>query len=231
MKRYLNIFTLIIIGSTILFSGCEKKINVEGVTIHPPVCVIKVGETKQLTAIVTPTDADNKTVRWNTSTLWMIDSNNGESVATISETGKVKGLALGCASVACITNNSFMEARATVYVGYAAAVDGTYSGSLMKNGESVSTTARTGIFAISEDKAGFGLSFLDGATPNHCEITVDTVSEKMRFEGADSINIQGTMTLVKVSGEVNWDGVGTFDIFVSSDKYSFFGTKIPRTPF
>ena len=226
MKRYLRFFTLIIIGILFLFSGCDKKIDVTGVKIYPSVSVIKVGETKQLTAIVTPDNADDMSVTWNIQPVWMIDT---EKVNSISENGKVTGNAEGCASIICITNQLFYEDRAYVYVGYAAAVDAMYSGHLYKEDKEINTAQKIGIVRISEYKAKFGLPFLSGVSPDYCEITVDTISEKMRFEGSDSISVGGVMTLIEVSGAVGLqDGRGDFKIFVGKDVYSFNGAKEPR---
>jgi uncharacterized protein YjdB len=217
---------LIITCILFLFSGCEKKIDVTGVTIFPEICVIKVGETQQLTAIVTPDDADDKSVKWTSQTVWMIQPALADAVISVSEGGKVKGLSEGCALMTCITTNMFCEAKAMVYVGYAAAVDGLYSGSLFKNDEEIKHSEKIGIVRTSEYEAQFGLFFLPNAPNNAlCTVTVVYESEKMKFSGTTTIDLEGVTTSVKVSGAVELGGWGNFEILVGDDVYSFIGKK------
>jgi hypothetical protein len=228
MNRHFNIFTLIIVGILFSFSGCEKKTDVTGVKIHPPIAVVKVNETKELMVIVSPGNADDKSVRWTVNTIWMITPIETQEVASISETGKVTGLAEGCASVACITNNMFCEAASTVYVGYAAAIEGNYSGPLLRNEKEFKPTAQIGIERVSEYIARFNIGFL--AKRDSCDVKVDYVSENMRFSGETTIELEGVTTSVKVSGAVSLDGLGDFKILVGDDAYSFAGTKVSRKP-
>ena len=230
MNRYLNIFALIIIAIPFLCSGCDKAKDVTGVTIIPDICVLKVGETRELTAIVSPDDADDQSVRWAVNALRPIDSSKGQDVATIiPETGKVNGVSEGFARIVCITNNMFCEARALVMVGYSTAVKGVYEGSLSKNGKVVNNPFHIGIETLSEYEALFGLP-----TPisngESCPVTVSRNSDTtMYFEGENTINLQGVMTLVQVNGYVSLDGIGDFEITLNSDpvtKYTFFGTII-----
>jgi len=236
MNRYFNIFVLIIICISFSFSGCKNDKDVTGVTITPSILVLQVEETKQLTAIVSPDNADNKSVRWTILTMEPKDVANPQDVASISENGKVTGLAEGFAKATCITNQMFYEATATIMVGYATAVVGMYNGSLSENDTVINTAAKIGIAYISEYQAteyqaAFGLSFL--ASGQWCPITVDYKSEEMVFSGETTINLNEVMTPVKVSGAVKLYGLGGFDILVGDDvvtKYSFYGQKEPRTP-
>ena len=229
MKRYFNIFALIIMGILFSFSGCDKKKDVTGVTIIPNRCVLRVGEIKELTAIVYPDDADDKSVKWGVKALHPIDTSKGLQVATV-ENGKVYGNSEGFALVTCITNNMFYETSALVMVGYAVAVKGMYYGSLSKNGEVINTAATIGIHTPSEENALFGLPFL--STTDDCPITVSKSKEnenKMYFEGKDSISLQDVMTLVQVKGHVTLDGLGSFEILSGNDPvttYTFSGTII-----
>ena len=225
MNRYFKIFVLIITSVLFLFSGCKDK-DVTGVRIIPDAYALRVGETKELIADISPDNADDKSVRWNIINLWAIDS--ARDVASITEYGKVTGLAEGCASVACVTNNSFCEATATIYVGYAVAVTGAYTGSLSKNEVVLNTAAKTGIEYVSEYGANFGLSIQNFGFSLLCPITVEYKSDKMQFDGETTVDLDGTTTPVKVSGVVKLDGLADFEILVGDDTYTFFGTKDPR---
>ena len=69
-------------------------IAVTGVTISPASVSVKERETVQLTATVSPSDASNKAVTWSSS-------NTG--VATVSETGLVRGVSEGTATITVTT--------------------------------------------------------------------------------------------------------------------------------
>jgi uncharacterized protein YjdB len=232
MNRYFNVFVVVVMGILFLFSGCDKTVDVTGVRISPSVCVIRVGDTKQLEAIVSPDDADDKSVSWASQTLWMINPDTlfSDTVASVSESGRIKGIAEGCAEVMCSTTSLFFLTRATVYVGYAAAVDAVYSGSLFKNKEEIDAAAKIGIQGTSGNEARFGLPFLKDAVTTYCDVTVDALSEKMTFSGETTIEVEGVTTPVTVSGEVGLeDGRGEFEILVGNDTYSFYGTKTSHT--
>ena len=69
---------------------------------------MKITEEKQLSVTVTPDDAANKTVRWSSS---------DETVATVDDTGKVTGVAMGAATItASATDGSGVSATCAVTV-------------------------------------------------------------------------------------------------------------------
>ena len=224
MNRYFNIFLLILIGILFSFSGCDKRKDVTGVQIYPSVAVLKVGEDIRLEAIVFPEDADNKSVKWTYNTMESVDSLS--DVISISENGKVQGLSEGIAKAICITNDLFYEASARIFVGYAVAVKGIYTGSLSENGTVINTTFKIGISHVSEYEALLGLPFISNT--DACPVTVDYISEKMYFEGESTVDIQGVMTPVQVKGYVSLDGIGNFEILLGTaptvTTYTFFGT-------
>ena len=73
---------------TITIKGAPKPVT--GVAVAPTTASLKVGAEKQLTATVTPSDADNTTVTWKSS---------NPSVATVDNSGKVKAIAAGTAQI------------------------------------------------------------------------------------------------------------------------------------
>lgn len=68
----------------------QKEIAIESVTISQPVAELKVGETLQLRASVTPSNASNATISWSSSR---------QSVATVSNIGIVTALSEGESTV------------------------------------------------------------------------------------------------------------------------------------
>jgi uncharacterized protein YjdB len=81
-------------------------VPVTGVTLSQNTMKLKVGQTSTLTATVMPADATDKSIRWNSS---------NPSVATVSSTGVVTGVAPGTATIAATASNG-IDARCTVTV-------------------------------------------------------------------------------------------------------------------
>lgn len=73
------------------------KAHVSGVSVSPEEAVLYVGDTKALTAAVTPADADNKAVTWKSS---------NTSVATVDAKGVVKAIKNGTAVITVTTSDS-----------------------------------------------------------------------------------------------------------------------------
>ena len=68
----------------------EKEIPVEKIDLGYSSRALEVGKTFKMNALVTPTNATDKTVTWTTS---------DETVATVSKTGLVTGVAVGTATI------------------------------------------------------------------------------------------------------------------------------------
>lgn len=80
-------------------------IAVESIAIDKASLEMEVGETAQLTATVTPEDAENKEVIWTSS---------NEKVATVDETGLVTAIAVGEASIVAACGNIKTDCPVTV---------------------------------------------------------------------------------------------------------------------
>src|SRR6056297_2364232 len=91
---FLTLGLLLVLSLAFAFSGCvppvPEVIDVTGVSITEDDQSIKVDETLQLTAVVTPEDADNKAITW--------ESDN-EDVVTVDENGLVTALSRGTANI------------------------------------------------------------------------------------------------------------------------------------
>lgn len=90
-------------------ASCNVTVYVPVVDVDVSVSSVKVpkGETRVVTAVVTPSNATNKDVTW-TST--------DTSIATISSSGKITGKAKGTATIICKTKDGGFRAACTVNV-------------------------------------------------------------------------------------------------------------------
>src|SRR6218665_1673216 len=109
MKNLLIAFAgLLLISSVtlLLISSCKKKddpVAVDGVTISPSAVSVKVDETVKLTASVTPENAADKSLTWNSS-----DNN----IATLAD-GVVTGKSIGTVTVTPATATSVSDQTKT----------------------------------------------------------------------------------------------------------------------
>ena len=85
----------------------KKKTSVTGVTAEPSERTIKEDEEFVITATVSPNNADDKTVKW---------ASNAPGIATVDENGKVRGIAVGEATITVTTNDGGKKASCTVTV-------------------------------------------------------------------------------------------------------------------
>lgn len=72
----------------------ERVVAAESVEVNPPVHAMAPNATKQLTAVVYPTNAENKNVTW---------TSNNNDVATVDDTGLVTAKAVGTATITATT--------------------------------------------------------------------------------------------------------------------------------
>lgn len=85
----------------------ETKIPVSGVGLNKSSLSMAVGDTQTLTAIVTPSNATDKSVTWSSS---------NTSVATVSSSGVVTAKAAGSATITVTTNDGGKKATCSVTV-------------------------------------------------------------------------------------------------------------------
>ncbi|WP_051554714.1 Ig-like domain-containing protein [Maribacter antarcticus] len=87
--------------------GEDTRILVTGVTVDPTTDTIILGGTTQLTATVSPANADDISVVWSSS---------DEMVATVDAIGLVTSIGLGTAIITVTTNNGGFEADAEITI-------------------------------------------------------------------------------------------------------------------
>ena len=85
----------------------RTDIPVESVSLNEPSMIVKIGTERTLVANVLPFNAADKSVTW---------SSNNESVATVSSTGVVAGVAAGLAVITATTNDGGKTATCKVTV-------------------------------------------------------------------------------------------------------------------
>ena len=173
------------VTSNITFYAVWKSntVSVTGVTLNKTSLTLNVNEQETLTATVAPSTATNKNVTW---------SSNKTSVATISSTGVVKGIAAGTATITVKTIDGNKEATCLVTVN--ALSDGTITpeeavtiiDGLQMNYVSDQEYLVKGIVASGAelDQNGFNGSFLNSSLkfrsvkPNGKASTVDDIIGK-----------------------------------------------------
>lgn len=85
----------------------QEVIEVTGVTVAPTSATLKINGKQQLTATIAPANATDKAVTWKS---------DNTSVATVSESGLVKGIAQGTATITVTTHDGNKTATATITV-------------------------------------------------------------------------------------------------------------------
>lgn len=85
----------------------DEPIHVSGVTLNKTSVTVYTYSTLQLTATISPSDAEDKTVTWSSS---------NPSIASVDENGKVKALKTGTATITVTTTDGGHTASCTVKV-------------------------------------------------------------------------------------------------------------------
>ena len=98
MKNHILAVSGLLISALLLFLGCgkpenggsESTIEVTSVNLNTATLELEIGEESQLTAIISPSNASDRKVIWGSSNV---------KVVTVTETGLVKGIAEGSATI------------------------------------------------------------------------------------------------------------------------------------
>lgn len=112
---------------TVLFTACKDDVKVDDVTVTPTEATLKIGETLTIVPTVTPSDADDKSVKWNS---------DKPEIAEVNDNGTVTAKGEGTAIITCTTNNGGHKAITTITVipdedDYANLIKGDYLGKMI----------------------------------------------------------------------------------------------------
>lgn len=88
-------------------NGGDKIVHVTGISLDRNSATIKEGEYITLVATVTPSNADNKSVSWSSSS---------DAVATVDASGKVTGVKAGSATITATTEDGGKKATCAISV-------------------------------------------------------------------------------------------------------------------
>ncbi len=110
-KLHLFIFAILLMTNVFIVSSQNKAfaetVNVVSVNLDQSEITIEIGQSKQLQAIVSPSNASNKEVIWNSKE---------EEIATVDASGRVTGIKEGTTSITVITKDGFKMSYCTVNV-------------------------------------------------------------------------------------------------------------------
>ena len=223
-----------------------------GVSVSPTTATIIKGQTRQLTATVSPSSASNKSVSWSSS-------NN--TVATVSSTGLVTAKAAGTADITVTTKDgnykdvckvtvrvpvtgvSLSKTELSLIKGNTEQLSATISPADASNksiswtttDKSVATVSSSGLItAIGGGTADIIVTTLDGSYSDKCRVTVTVPVTGVRFD--DIATSVGTDTTTKLlytiepadasNKQVTWQSSNTAVAMIDADT----GVITPFTP-
>ncbi|MBN1598076.1 MAG: Ig-like domain-containing protein, partial [Bacteroidales bacterium] len=126
----------------------SSNVSVTGVSVSPTSAILSVGDTQQLSANISPSNATNQSITWSSS-------NTG--VATVNSVGLVTGVAAGTATITVSTNDGGYTATSSITV-TSTSVQTPYAG----------TIAIPGIIeAENYDNGGEGVAYHDNDASNN----------------------------------------------------------------
>ena len=206
MKKVFSFGLLIAAMVLVTFSSCKPANtvkNVTGVKLSETTKSIVVGGEFVLTATVSPTDAANKEVTWST---------DKADIATVDNNGKVKGLAIGEATITVTTKDGNKTDKCKVTVtAKPIAVTGvtlnetekklkvdeefTLTATVMpadatnkevtwaSDKPAVATVTDGKVKGVKEGEATITVTTKDGNKTDKCKVTVDAEAEKATLFG------------------------------------------------
>jgi uncharacterized protein YjdB len=205
------------------------NVPVTGVTVSPQTVSVAANGTTQLTATIAPSNATNKNLNWSSS---------NTSVATVSSTGLVSGVAIGSATITATTVDGSKTATCSVTVTAAVAVAscglienfGFESGDFTKWNNSSGLSAILTNSTASNVKSGTKAAVINGSGGLNYATNI-TVTAGYKLDYSVWAKIEGSPTNTQVGIDyINASGTKiSNDIFLITattyTKYSF--SKIP----
>ena len=166
--------------------GSSDPVAVTGVSLNKNSTSIQAGSSETLTATVVPNNATNQNVTWTSS---------DESVATVSNSGLVSGIAEGSATITVRTSDGGYTASCTVTVTASSGGGGSSEGT-----DDGSVTAASGAFS-GWTSDGLGSAYKDGSAK--FDSSGDNVYKTDIFSGDVSTGM--TSLSVTINAKVNGD--------------------------
>lgn len=228
MKKFFQILTVVALVACCY--GCETPVpdpvKVDSVTLNESSITLNVGESYSLVATVLPTDAENKSVKWESS---------AASVATVDNNGKVTAITAGSTTITAKTEDGNKTASCTVIVNEQIVVIESTSVTLNKTtltlteGESetliatvnpsnatnkdvtwssdnsaVATVAEGTVTAVAPGTATITVKTADGKKSDSCVVTV----EAALLKDVDNVSdLKATTNIPEDQFFVTWKGV------------------------
>ncbi|MDL2222034.1 Ig-like domain-containing protein [Parabacteroides sp. OttesenSCG-928-N08] len=199
----------------------QATVSVTGVSINKTSTSLMIGETEVLKATILPSDATNQAVSWKS---------NSPSIATVENTGKVTGVAVGVATITVTTEDGNHTATCSVTVNQATvsvtevSINKTSTSLLIGETEvlkatilpsdatnkevvwsssnsSVAKVFQTGkITAVGEGKTTITATTVDGNYKAYCEVTV---TSQVDYVSGVSLDVEYAELLIGHSIQLN----------------------------
>ena len=231
-----------IYGNSVISNAVSLTVNavtvpVTGVSLNKSETTLTVGDTAQLTATVTPTNATNQNVTWESS---------NPSVATVDQSGKVTAVTPGEATITVTTEDGSKTATCTVIVHTATTITTQPQSVSVTEGQSAtfSVTATGGNLRYQwQINSGNGWSDITGATV--ASYTIDRTTTAMSgnqyrciVTGDSGVKVtSNAATLTVRSYEPPYTGKYSYDIVsdvgengtIDVDRYATEGDQVTIT--
>lgn len=162
------------------FTNITYSVPVTGIGLNSNNVSLNPGQTYSLTATITPTNAIDKNIIW--------DSSN-EEVATVDDSGNVKALSMGQATITATSEDGSFSAKCTVNVKGTIAIT-----SVTPDNNSLSVGAPISIEFNTLIKSGSGIQLTD-ENNNIIKTTINTSSNKLTITPASTLNYDSTYKL------------------------------------
>ena len=172
---------------------------VTDVSVTPQTASVKVGEEKQLTANVLPAYADNKKVTW---------TSDKPGIATVDESGKVKGVAKGEAVITATTEDGGYTDSCTVTVTETPQSGGTPHEDVIIDVSDLSTFADGDALSPEANIKAVGALTVDGNSGKKSTFAGEEISPSKRLKLDGKISSKGL--------EVNLAGDATILVYAYS---------------
>ena len=188
MKKYLVLIffcaIFIFTGVVNLYAGSlsENELTIDSITFDNSIDVtkvnlnktansIKLGETEQLTATVSPDNATNKSVTWSVS------SQSGSNIATVSDTGLVTAVNPGTAVIRATSNADNAKYAECSITATAVAQDGDYTYTVADGKAQITGyTGAGGVVTIPGTLGGFPVTSIGEYAFAYCYLGIPTIN-------------------------------------------------------